>query len=436
MTAERVINFEYESRPWQAEALAALEAHSRSVLVAHRRAGKTELLAIHLLVSAMELNREHPAPLYAYLAPFLNQAKNVVWTRLKYYARHLLAAGLAKADESDLILTLWNGSAIRLFGADYPDRLRGNGFDGVVMDEVAQMKAETWSAVVLPALSDRDGWAVFIGTPKGQNVFYDIYDQSVKDPDWFTGVYPADQTDVFSDEKLDELRLEMGGNLFRQEYLCDFTADNPDSFIDFQAVHEAERRERPYLNDAPLVMGVDVAAQGDDRSCLVLRRGAVLQHIEVWREPDTMKTVGLVSEAINRFKPRIVFMDEVGLGLGPTQRLKQLGYRIIGINSGRPASRDDKFANLKAEMWWRLREWLETACIPDDNSLRKDLLAPKREYDAKNRIKVESKKDLKQRVKFSTDIADALALTFAQPVPHEDLRGRRPKYGETDLCRY
>lgn len=436
MASDEPVRFRYEPRPWQKEALAALRARSRSVLVAHRRAGKTELLAIHLLISAMRLNREHPAPLFAYLAPFLNQAKTVVWTRLKYYARNLLAAGLAKADESDLIMTLWNGSAIRLFGADYPDRLRGNGFDGVVMDEVAQMKPETWSAVVLPALSDRDGWAVFMGTPKGQNVFYDIYSEHLKDSDWFVGVYPADQTGVFDESKLDELRLEMGGNLFRQEYLCDFTADNPDNFIDFQSVYDAERRERPGLNDAPLVMGVDVAAQGDDRSCLVLRRGAVLQHIEVWREPDTMKTVGLVSEAINRYKPRVVFMDEVGLGLGPTQRLKQLGYRISGINSGRTASRDDKFANLKAEMWWRLREWLETACIPDDAALRKDLLAPKREYDAKNRIKVESKDDLKKRVKFSTDLADALALTFAQPVPHEDLRARRAKYGETDLCRY
>ena len=128
---QRLISFEYETGPWQAEALAALEAHSRAVLVAHRRAGKTELLATRLLLAAMSLNREHPAPLFGYVAPFLNQAKAVVWGRLKFYAHNLLGAGLARTDESNLIITLWNGAAIRLFGADYPDRLRCLGFDGV-----------------------------------------------------------------------------------------------------------------------------------------------------------------------------------------------------------------------------------------------------------------------------------------------------------------
>ena len=409
-----------------------MEGSLRSVLVAHRRAGKTELLAIRLLLAAMSLNRPHPAPLFGYVAPFLNQAKAVVWTRLKFYARGLLAARLAKTDESDLVLTLWNGAAIRLFGADYPDRLRGLGFDGVVMDEVAQMKSETWPAVVLPALSDRDGWAVFIGTPKGQNIFYDIYDNALNLDDWYVGEYSALKTGVFAADKLEDLKVEMGDNLFRQEYLCDFTADNPDNFLDFQAIYDAQKREKPFFNEAPLVIGVDVAAQGDDRSCLVVRRGAVLEYIEVWREPDTMKTVGRVGEAIDRLKPRAVFMDNVGLGLGPVDRLKQLGYRIIGVNSGQTAGRDDKYANLKAEMWWRMREWLETACIPDDSALRKDLLAPRRDYDSRNRLKVESKKDLKERVKFSTDIADALALTFAQPVAASDVRSRRPKYAEMD----
>lgn len=412
---EKIVTFDYEARDWQAEALVSLEESSRSVLVAHRRAGKTELLAIYLLLAAMKLNREHPAPLFAYMAPFLNQAKNVVWARLKYYARNLLGAGLAKIDESDLILTLWNGSAIRLFGADYPDRLRGNGFDGVVMDEVAQMKADTWEAVVLPALSDRDGWAVFIGTPKGQNVFYDIYSAHAGDPDWYTGVYSAESTGIFDGEQLQSLREEMGENLFRQEYLCDFTADNADGFVSFQTILAAEQRLRPVVNEAPLVMGVDIAAQGDDRSCLVCRRGNVLEYIDVWKEPDTMRTVGLVSDAINYWKPRVVFMDSCGLGLGPVDRLRQLGFKVVGINSGTQASRPDKYANLKAEMWWRMGEWLEEGCIPNNVALRADLLAPRRDYDGRNRVKVESKKELKARVKFSTDIADALALTFAQP---------------------
>lgn len=429
---KRLVEFEYSPRPWQKEVLAGLAGKPRGLVVAHRRGGKTEVMAIRILMAAMTTGREHPAPLFGYVAPFLNQAKAVAWDRLKYYARSLLASGLAKVNESELTVSLWNRASIRLFGADYPDRLRGLGFDGVVMDEVAQMKPDTWNAVVLPALSDRGGWAAFIGTPKGRNVFYDLYSEGTKSPNWYVGEYPATKTGVFDDEQLEILRAEMGGNLFRQEYLCDFTADNPDSFIDFQDVQEAAARPAPKVNQAPLIFGIDVAAQGGDRSCLVARRGAVLESIEVWREPDTMRTVGRVGEAITRLKPRAVFMDNVGLGLGPVHRLKQLGYRVIGINAGRTAGRDDQFANLKAEMWWKMNEWLKEACIPDDPALRKDLLTPKREYDGQNRIKVESKDALRKRVQFSTDLADALALTFAQPVAAIDLRKRRQQFAEMD----
>jgi hypothetical protein len=172
-------------------------------------------------------------------------------------------------------------------------------------------------------------------------------------------------------------------------------------------------------------MGVDLAAQGDDRSCIMFRRGSVLERYRAWREPDTMKTVGMVAEAIDAFKPAAVFIDAAGLGIGPVDRLKQLGYRVTGVNSGERAMRDDKFANLKCEMWWKRNEWLETASIPGDQVLRRDVLTPLRDYDARNRLMVESKKKLKARVNFSTDIADALALTFARPVNNVPASARR-----------
>lgn len=431
--AERVISFEYESRNWQAEALAGLENHSRAVLVAHRRAGKTELLAIRLLIAAIKLNREHPAPLFGYLAPFLYQAEAVVWARLKYYARNLISAGLARAFEGDLILRLWNGSCIRLFGADHPDRLRGNGFDGVVMDEVAQMKPDTWDAVVLPALSDRNGWAVFIGTPQGQNIFFDLWGQACENPQWYAGSFPADKTGVFTDEKLKELRAEMGDNLFNQEYLCDFTADAAGIFISFQSVSEAAKAERPLVNTAPLVFGLDVARFGDDRSVLLMRRGRVLEGLEVWQGQDLMWTSSQTAEYINQLKPRAVFVDVVGLGAGVVDRLRQLGHKVIGVNSGARPGRDDKYANLKAEMWDKMRQWLqEGAVIPNREDLKKDLLSPTYEFDAGGRLKIESKDSLKKRGLPSTDIADALALTFAQPVAHADLRKQRQQYAEMD----
>jgi hypothetical protein len=429
MTEENRIFFDYTPRPWQKEALTALEAHRFGVVVAHRRAGKTEALCLRLLLAAMSLSRPHPAPFYGYVAPFLKQAKAVAWDRLKYYARNLPAV----VSESELGLKLGNGAAIRLFGADYPDRLRGLGFDGVVLDEVAQMRPETWPAVIRPALSDRQGWAAFIGTPKGQGLFHDLFQAAARDDQWFAGAYPADITGVIEAGELAALRREMGAELFNREYLCDWSASDAATFIDFQSVAEATRRPAPDYNPAPLVLGLDVARFGDDRTALIRRRGPVVEGLAVWRERDLMFTASRAAEAISRYRPRAVFVDVCGLGAGVVDRLRQLGHRVIGVNSGARATRPEHYANLKAEMWARLREWLATACLPDRPDLRRDLLAPVYDYDQAGRLRIESKDSLKSRALPSTDLADALALTLAQMVAAEDFRpDRRPRLAEMD----
>lgn len=319
------IYFDYHPRRWQREVLQGLSQHRFGVAVAHRRAGKTEAMCLRLLLAAMTLNRPHPAPLLGYLAPYLNQAKAVAWNRLKFYARGL--PGL-KINESELLITLWNGAAIRLFGADYPDRLRGLGFDGVVLDEVAGMRPETWPAVVLPALSDRGGWAAFIGTPKGHNAFYQIFNESMTKEGWFCGFYPAEKTGIFTPEDLKKLRAEMGDNLFQQEYLCDFSAEVSDVFIDFQAVHEAMTAPRPASNHAPLVLGLDVARFGDDRTVLLRRRGRVVETIDVWRGLDLMHTAARTGQVLTQENPAALFVDAVGLGAGVVDRLRELGHRV------------------------------------------------------------------------------------------------------------
>ena len=407
------VYFDYSLRPWQARALKELAGRRFAVVVAHRRAGKTEVMALRLLLAAMHLVRVHPAPLFGYIAPFLNQARAVAWERLKYYCRSLPDV---RINEADTAVTLWNGAAIRLFGADHPDRLRGLGFDGVVLDEVAQMKPDTWSAVVRPALSDRRGWAVFIGTPKGQNIFHELYREALAKGDWYAGLFTPDLTKVISAEETASLQADMPPDLYRQEYLCDFTAANADSFMDFALVHEALKRKPPDHNPAPLAFGLDVARFGDDRTVLVRRRGRVLEAISIRQGQDLMRTAAETAEQINLHRPQAVFVDVVGLGAGVVDRLTQLGHRVMGVNSGSKAVDPERFYNLKAEMWSKMREWLAGATVPDRPDLSSDLLAPRYEYDHSGRLKIESKDDLKARGLLSTDLADALALTFAYPI--------------------
>ena len=428
------VTIPYKPRQVQIEIHELLDRHRFAVIVAHRRLGKTVAMVNQLIKRAVDDGKK--MGIYGYVAPFLKQAKAIAWEYLKHFTGVIPGR---KVNEQELWVELPNGSRIRIFGADNPDSLRGLYYDGVIMDEVAQMKLEVWGEIIRPALADRLGWAVFIGTPKGINLFYEMYERAKRDTsgEWAARLYTIDQTMKMEDPPLsaDEvarLKDESSENIYRQEFLCDFTADNSNTFIEQSAVSEARNREKPMVNTAPLVLGLDVAWFGDDRTVLVARRGQVLEKIEMRRGQDLMDTADMTSAAIVTLNPRAVFVDSIGIGAGVVSRLRQLGHRVIDVNSGRKAPHPDQFVNLKAEMWGRMRDWLDTACIPDDQALQDDLLAPTYDYDSSGRLKIESKDDLKKRGLASTDIADALALTFAQPVAHTDLRARRPRFAEMD----
>jgi hypothetical protein len=131
---------------------------------------------------------------------------------------------LAKSNQSELWVELVNGARIRLFGADNPDSLRGNFLDGVVLDEMADMKASLWGGIIRPLLADRLGWATFIGTPKGHNSFYEIYNEATKKPNWYVKVLRADQTNLLAQSELDDAKASMSDNQYEQEFLCSFEA--------------------------------------------------------------------------------------------------------------------------------------------------------------------------------------------------------------------
>src|SRR5262249_61631663 len=139
-----------------------------------------------LLRGAAEVQAE--APRLAYVAPFYRQAKAIVWDYLKRFAGAMEGG---RFQETELRCDLPNGARISLYGADDPDSLRGLYFDGVALDEYAQMDPRVWSEVIRPALADRQGWAIFIGTPMGRNSFWRLYAAGQTAPDWRAGPSPA-----------------------------------------------------------------------------------------------------------------------------------------------------------------------------------------------------------------------------------------------------
>jgi len=138
-----------------------------NVLVCHRRFGKTVFAINELLKGAMMSRLNNPR--FAYLAPTYKQAKSIAWDYLKEYSRPI--PGI-KINESELRIDYPNGARIQLYGCDSPDALRGIYLDGAILDEYAQMPRNLFGEVIRPALSDRTGWAIFIGTPKGHNAFH------------------------------------------------------------------------------------------------------------------------------------------------------------------------------------------------------------------------------------------------------------------------
>ena len=187
-----------------------------AVIVAHRRCGKTVSCINDLIYKAIIEGKEDGR--YAYVAPYYSQAKNIAWDYLLRFSQPVLA----KANQSELWVELINGARIRLFGADNPDALRGLYLDGIVLDEYADMRPRIWGEIIRPLLADRIGWAVFIGTPKGHNGFWEVYNNALNDPKWYAKTLRASQTGLLAQEELDDAAKMMSQDQYLQEFECDF----------------------------------------------------------------------------------------------------------------------------------------------------------------------------------------------------------------------
>lgn len=227
----RVAEFVYEPRP------PFIPFHQRdkrfSCLVVHRRAGKTVSAVNDLVIGAIECGL--PRPQFAYVAPFRDQAKRVAWDYLKHYAQPFLAG---KPNESELSVPIITrdmsaGPAkVSLYGADNADSLRGIYLDGAILDEFGDFKPSVWGNVIRPTLSDRKGWVVFGGTPKGRNEFWAVREQARKNPnEWFLLELPASKSKLIDQEELDAAQRQLTPEQYAQEYECDFAAALPGAFF-------------------------------------------------------------------------------------------------------------------------------------------------------------------------------------------------------------
>ena len=183
-------------------------------------AGKTVACINDLIRAAITCDK--PEPRFAYIAPYYAQAKDVAWAYLKRFTASIPGA---VTNEQELRVDLPGGGRVRLYGADNYERLRGIYLDGVIVDEFGDVDPRAWSEVIRPALADRKGWAVFIGTPKGRNHFAEIWNQAQDHPnEWYSLILKASQTGIVDPIELADSRSVMSEDQYNQEFECSFDA--------------------------------------------------------------------------------------------------------------------------------------------------------------------------------------------------------------------
>jgi phage terminase large subunit len=220
-------------------------------------------------------------------------------------------------------------------------------------------------------------------------------------------------------------------NIYRVRVLGDFPMAEDDAYIPYQWCEDAYNRSIFPTSGQPVVFGVDVARSlTRDRTVLAIRRGDEFLPYHVLRTDDTMRIVSMVASQYKIHKPRAIFVDVIGVGAGVYDRLKQLGYPAIPVNSAETKSMEnpERYERLRDELWGKMRDWLEIGrgkiWDNEDHDLIGELSTPRSKAMASGKIKVESKEEMRERLKRmggdekhgSPDVADAHIMTFAQEI--------------------
>ncbi len=249
----RIVDTGYTPRAWQDKFHRGAWGKKRAVLVVHRRGGKTVAVINEMVDRGLNLKTFTDAagthiaknPQFAYIAPTYGQAKRIAWQYLKD-ACSQMPGYTAHEQELRVDITAPHGNGrirFMLLGAENADSIRGMYMDGVILDEYADYHPDVWSKVVSLCLADRDGWAIFIGTPKGSNDFKEKYDYAIRNDSWFTMVLKASESGLLRQETMDQIRAEIGDDAYEQEMECSFAAALTGSYY-AKYIEEARKTRR------------------------------------------------------------------------------------------------------------------------------------------------------------------------------------------------
>ena len=414
--------------PWskQVEALTAVAANERVAVKSGNGLGKGFSAAVAILwfMSC----HEHAVALST--APTFRQVRHILWKEVHRRYRNAKFDLGGKLLDTRLEMPERDSFAMGL-SADSPDAFQGfHSANMLIVVDEAEGVAEPIYEAIEALMTSENCRLLLIGNPttvtgsfrrafhEDRELYHTLTISAYDSPNVAAG---AKTVPGLVTARWVEQRRKIWGEdnpIFQARVLGEFPEQSEDTLIPLSAIEGAAKVSGGAVeqDDAPqpTVVAVDVARFGSDRSVILVRRGGQVRPVRTFRGLDTMKLTGLVVDAIKEADPEDVVVDEVGIGAGVVDRLKELGYRVDGINVGRSAHDPSRFANLRAEGYWNLRQLITTGevFLPSDKELMGELAALKYSFNSVGQLLVESKDDMRKRGVRSPDKADALMLAF------------------------
>ena len=423
----------------QKELLSALPEHHRVAVKSGNGLGKGFSAAVAVL---WFLYTHNPAIVLS-TAPTFRQVRYILWRQI-----HSLYRRAPESLGGRLLDTRWELADDRYalgLSADGPDQFQGFHSPNmlIVVDEAEGVNDNIYEAIE-SVMTSAEPRLLLIGNPtttsgmfrrafyEERQIYHCITISAPESPN-FKGdgvVVPGLVTPRWVEE-----RKQVWGEknaLYRARVLGEFPDQTEDALISLSHVEAAVERWRKLQLDLAtgaatpppesdlgneIVLAVDVARYGSDHSVILRRQGARVDEIRTFNGLDTMQLAGWVAAAIREFQPLRTCIDEVGVGAGVVDRLREQGYGVRGINVAQAARQKDVFANLRAEGYWRLRELFAAGeiAIPPDQQLVGELVSLRYHVDSRGRTLLEKKEDMRKRGVPSPDRADALMLAFLEP---------------------
>lgn len=412
-----------QADPWQRELLTEVGKGTRKISTrAGHGVGKSAAASWVIIWFFLT---KHPCKIVL-TAPTSSQLFDALFSEVKSWVKKLpeaLQVLLEVTSDRVVLLSAPQDAFIscRTARAETPEAMAGVHSENVLLvaDEASGIPEKVFEAAA-GSMSSDNALTLLLGNPvRTSGTFFESHHRLKSE--WYTMHVSCVDSPRVSKEFIKEMAVRYGedSSAYFVRVLGKFPKTDDETIISLSLVEDAQNRDVEMSEFTPKIWGLDVARFGTDSSVLAERQGTIITNIDVWKGKDLMQLVGLVhnkyQENLPSDRPVEIMVDSIGLGAGVVDRLRELELPVRGINVAESPSMRGQYLNLRAELWFRMKEWLEARdCkIPKDESLFSELVSPRYSFSSTGKLKVESKQEMKKRGLPSPDRADAVILTLA-----------------------